>query len=136
MPGENGADTLIIVDVGTSTTVWAVVAGQRDAVFNENNTLIDISSKDSGRTEEVLMGRLSQNITLDALYIFGDSGYNALKDASQNGTAIAIRRRRNGTDLEQADAYVETRSESFPDQEAAVVSLDFRVSGAWAIVSS
>lgn len=136
MPPTNGADTLVIVDIGTSTPSWVVAAGQRDATFDENNNLIDVSSKDSGRTEEVLMGRLSQTVTLDMLYINGDAGYNALKDASRNGTAVLIRRRFQGADLEQASAYIETRSESFPDQDAAVISLTFRIDGAWETVSS
>jgi len=136
MPATNGADTLVIVDTGTSTPVWVIAAGQRDATFDENNNLIDVSSKDSGRTEEVLMGRLSQTVTLDMLYINGDAGYNALKDASRNGTSVLIRRRFQGSDLEQATSYVETRSESFPDQDAAVISLTFRIDGAWAAVSS
>lgn len=136
MPPSNGADTLVLVDIGTSTPSWVVAAGQRDASFSENNNLIDVSSKDSGRTEEVLMGRLSQNVTLDMLYIYNDQGYNALKDASRNGTAVTIRRRYQGADLEEATAYVETRDESFPDQDASLVSLSFRVSGEWSTISS
>lgn len=136
MPPSNGADTLVLVDVGTSAAVWLVAAGQRDATFDENNNLIDVSSKDSGRTEEVLMGRLSQTLTLDMLYMYNETGYNALKDASRNGTLVQLRRRFQGSDLEYADAYVETRSESFPDQDAAVIALTFRISGSWTVVSS
>ena len=136
MPPSNGADTLVLVDIGASTPSWVIAAGQRDATFGEANTLIDVSSKDSGRTEEVLMGRLSQTLTLDMLYIYNDQGYNALKDASRNGTAVTIRRRYQGADLEEAEAYIETRDESFPDQDAATISLSFRISGQWAAVSS
>lgn len=135
MPGINGADVLIIVDVGTSTPNFVVAAGQRDVTFDESNNIIDISSKDTGRIEEVLVGRLTQNVTLDMLFINGDAGLNALRDASRNGTEIAIRRRFQGADIEQVTAFVETRSESFPDQDAGVVSLSFRLSGSWGVVS-
>ena len=135
MPGINGADVLIIVDVGTSVPSFVVAAGQRDVTFDESNNIIDISSKDTGGVEEVVVGRLTQNVTLDMLFINGDAGYNALKDASRNGTEIAIRRRFQGNDIEQVTAFVETRSESFPDQDAGVVSLSFRLSGSWGVVS-
>ena len=135
MPGINGADVLIIVDVGVSAPSFVVAAGQRDVTFDESNNIIDISSKDTGRIEEVLVGRLTQNVTLDMLFINGDAGLNALRDASRNGTEIAIRRRFQGQDIEQVTAFVETRSESFPDQDAGVVSLSFRLSGSWGVVS-
>ncbi len=135
MSGINGADILVIVDVGASTPSFVVAAGQRDVTFDESNNLIDISSKDTGRIEEVLMGRLTQTVTLDMLFINGDAGYIALKDASRNGTSISIRRRFQGADIEEVTAFVETRSETFPDQDAGLVSLAFRLSGSWAAVS-
>jgi TP901-1 family phage major tail protein len=135
MSGINGADVLLLVDVGVSSPSFVIAAGQRDVTFDESNNLIDISSKDTGRIEEVLMGRLTQTVTLDMLFINGDAGYLALKDASRNGTAITIRRRFQGADVEDATAFVETRSETFPDQDAGLVSLAFRLSGAWVLVS-
>lgn len=135
MSGINGADVLILVDVGVSAPSFVIAAGQRDVTFDESNNLIDISSKDTGRIEEVLVGRLTQTVTLDMLFINGDAGFNALKDASRNGTSITIRRRFQGTDIEDATAFVETRSESFPDQDAGLVSLSFRLSGSWVTVS-
>ncbi len=135
MSGINGADVLLLVDVGVSSPSFVIAAGQRDVTFDESNNLIDISSKDTGRIEEVLMGRLTQTVSLDMLFINGDAGYLALKDASRNGTAITIRRRFQGADIEDATAFVETRSETFPDQDAGLVSLAFRLSGAWVLVS-
>ncbi len=135
MSGINGADVLLLVDVGISAPSFVIAAGQRDVTFDESNNLIDISSKDTGRIEEVLMGRLTPTVTLDMLFINGDAGYLALKDASRNGTAITIRRRFQGADIEDATAFVETRSETFPDQDAGLVSLAFRLSGAWVVVS-
>lgn len=135
MSGINGADVLILVDVGTSVPSFVIAAGQRDVTFDEANNLIDISSKDTGRIEEVLVGRLTQTVTLDMLFINGDAGYNALKDASRNGTSVTIRRRFQGADIEDATAFVETRSETFPDQDAGLVSLSFRLSGSWVTVS-
>ena len=135
MSGINGADVLILVDVGVSAPSFVVAAGQRDVTFDESNNLIDVSTKDTGRIEEVLMGRLTQTVSLDMLFINGDAGYLALKDASRNGTSITIRRRFQGADIEDATAFIETRSETFPDQDAGLVSLAFRLSGAWVVVS-
>lgn len=138
MAGINGADVLVLVDVGTSTPSFVVAAGQRDVTFGESNAMIDLSSKDSGRTEEFTPGRLSQTVSLDMLYVDGDSGWAALKDASRNGTSVTLRRRHtfSGTvDIEDATAYIETRDESFPDQDAGLVSLSFKVSGSWTPVS-
>lgn len=135
MSGINGADVLILVDVGVSAPSFIVAAGQRDVTFDESNNLIDISSKDTGRIEEVLMGRLTQTVTLDMLFINGDAGYLALKDASRNGTSVTIRRQFQGAPIEDATAFVETRSETFPDQDAGLVSLAFRLSGSWVVVS-
>ncbi len=135
MSGINGADVLILVDVGVSAPSFVIAAGQRDVTFDESNNLIDISSKDTGRIEEVLVGRLTQTVTLDMLFINGDAGLIALKDASRNGTSITIRRRFQGADIEDATAFVETRSETFPDQDAGLVSLSFRLSGSWVTVS-
>ena len=81
------------------------------------------------------MGRLTQTVTLDMLFINGDAGFEALKDASRNGTAITIRRQFQGAAIEDATAFVETRSETFPDQDAGLVSLSFRLSGSWVTVS-
>lgn len=135
MSGINGADVLVIVDVGVSAPSFVVAAGQRDVTFDESNNLIDISSKDTGRIEEVLMGRLTQTVTLDMLFINGDAGNIALRDASRNGTSVTLRRRFQGTDIEEVTAFVETRSETFPDQDAGLVSLSFRLSGSWVAVS-
>ena len=135
MPPVNGADVLIMVDVGASVPSYVVAAGQRDVTFDESNNLIDISSKDTGRIEEVLMGRLTQTVTLDMLFCNGDAGYTALQDASRNGTSVSIRRRFQGADVEQVTAFIETRSESFPDQDAGLVSLSFRLSGSWGAIS-
>lgn len=135
MPGINGADVLVIIDVGASTPNFVVAAGQRDVTFDESNALIDISSKDTGRIEELLVGRLTQSLTLDMLFINGDAGNIALRDASRNGTSVTLRRRFQGTDIEQVTAFVETRSETFPDQDAGLVSLTFRLSGAWGPIS-
>jgi TP901-1 family phage major tail protein len=135
----NGADILLYVDESDSATPqWSPVAHQRGVTFGLSNNLIDISSKDSGRAEEFLMGRMSQSITLDHLYVTDDTAYQSIKDASRNGTNITLRRyQKNGSfsPVEEATAVIESIDEDFPDQEAGSVAASFRISGTWATVS-
>jgi len=130
----NGADVVLRVNTGTyDTPVWTTVGSQGNVVFNENVDVIDVSSKDS-RNRKLLPGRYSASVTLDALYVPSAAGYTALRDAMRNGTVMKIRRQYSGTDTEQADCIVTSMSDSFPDQEAATISVSVEVTGAWSAV--
>ncbi len=63
MAGNNGQLFLILVDIGTSIANFVVAAGQRDATQDETNDVIDLSSKDSGRTKDIILGRLTQTLS-------------------------------------------------------------------------
>ncbi|MEE8262756.1 MAG: phage tail tube protein [Gammaproteobacteria bacterium] len=135
MAGNNGQLFLILVDVGTSTPSFIVAAGQRDATQDETNDVIDLSSKDSGRTKDIELGRLTQTLSFTGLHIFGDAARAALIDASRNGTKIKARTEFDGSNVEEADLFVTSRSESHPDQDASLIDIAFEVSGQWAAVS-
>jgi TP901-1 family phage major tail protein len=127
----NGADVLLKVNTGTaSSPVWTAVGGQRDASIEETTEEIDTSSKD-GREKTVIAGRYASNITLDSLYVPSDTAYSELQNAMRNGDLIQIQSV-SGSVVSSAYAIVTSLSESFPDQDAATVSISLTVDGNWA----
>ena len=127
----NGADVLLKVNTGTAgSPVWTAVGGQRDASIEETTEEIDTSSKD-GREKTVIAGRYASNITLDSLYIPSDTAYSELQNAMRNGDLIQIQSV-SGSVVSSAYAIVTSLSESFPDQDAATVSISLTVDGNWA----
>lgn len=127
----NGFDVLVLIQEPSGTGGFFAVAAQRGVTFKEATNAIDISSKE--RREAVhLPGRYSGTVTLEHLYIPSLSGYAKIRTAMRAGTFIKLKRKQLGADLESVDCVVTGLSESFPDQDAAVVSADFSISGAWA----
>jgi hypothetical protein len=126
----NGVDVIVQVQEPAGTGSFITVGSQRGVTFNEATNGIDISSKE--RREGIyLPGRYTTTITLEALYIPAASGYAKLKTAMRTGTYVRLKKRQLGADYEYADCVCTGLSESFPDQDAATVSADFQVSGAW-----
>ncbi len=120
----NGSNILIYVYInGTKTAVGS----QRDASIEETTEEIDVSSKDL-RAKRVLPGRYGSTLTLDSLYVPSDSAFSTLKSAMRNGTPVVIS---NGT--EYANAIITSLSESFPDQDAATVSVSLTIDGEWTV---
>ncbi len=127
----NGADVLLLVNLGTEDDpTWAIVGSQRDATFNETTAEIDLSSKDS-RARRVGPGRYSADVSLDALYVPSDEGYQALRDAMRLGNLIQIQRQESEAALEYAYAVVTGLSGGMPDQGEATISVDLAIDGEW-----
>jgi len=127
----NGSDVLVLVNTGTPTVpVYEAVGSQRDVTFDEATEEIDVSSKDS-RAKRVLAGRYSATLNLDALYVWADDGYRALRDAMRDGELILVAREDDSTTIETADALVTTLSESFPDQGEGTISISMTIDGFW-----
>lgn len=130
----NGTDVLLMVNTGTTEVpVWTAVGSQRDVTFEESTEEIDVSSKE-GREKEVVAGRYSSSVSLDALYVPSDTAYSELQDAMRSGDLVQIARSVSDTETEKADALVTSLSESFPDQDGATVSVSLTISGAWTAV--
>jgi len=128
---KNGADILVLVNMGTLITpMYQVMGSQRDVTFEETNDEIDVSSKDA-REKRVLAGRYSSSISLDALYVPSDSAYQVLKAAMRAGTILQLLREEMGASVEYASAIITSLSEAGPDQGEATVSASFTVDGAW-----
>jgi len=132
----NGTDVLLLVNTGTAAVpVYEAVGSQRDVTFDEATEEIDVSSKDS-RAKRVLAGRYSATLSLDALYVWTDDGYRALRDAMRDGNLILVAREDDGTTIETADALVTSLSESFPDQGEGTISISLTIDGFWTELES
>ena len=126
----NGFDVIAQVQQPPGSGSYISVAAQRGVSFAETTNPIDISSKE--RREGVsLPGRYGSTISFEHLYVPNASGYNAMKTAMRNGEYIRLMRRELGSNAEYADCVINNMSGSFPDQDAAVITADFTVSGAW-----
>ena len=132
----NGSDVLLLVNTGTPTVpVYEAVGSQRDVTFDEATEEIDVSSKDS-RAKRVLPGRYSSTLSLDALYVWTDDSYRALRDAMRDGELILVAREDDSTTVETADALIRTLSESFPDQGEGTISISMTIDGFWTELES
>jgi predicted secreted protein len=133
---KNGSDLLILVNTGTpETPTYSVVGCQRNATIDKTSAEIDVSCKDS-RNFRGLPGRYKTTLTLDALYVPTNAAYQALNTANDNGDLILIARQESDVVTQTASAFVTSMSESFPDQDAAVISLSLTIDGAWDEVGS
>lgn len=127
----NGSDILLLVNTGTpAVPVYEAVGSQRDVTFDESTESIDVSSKDS-RARRVLPGRYSASLSLDALYVWSDAGYRALRDAMRDGEMILVARQDDGVTVETADAVITSLSESFPDQGEGEISISMDIDSFW-----
>ncbi len=134
--GMNGTDILLLVNTGTPTVpVYEAIGSQRGVTFTENTAEIDVSSKDS-RAKRVIPGRYSAKVSMEALYVPEDAGYQALKAAMLDGTPILVARSIEGVTTEIATAIVTDLSPEGPDQEAATVSVELSIDNFWQEVGS
>jgi len=129
----NGSSVLLYCEDVPGSYNMIVIGSQRDCTIDENNALIDTSSKDA-REATHLSGRYSSTITLSNLYVPSSTAMAALKAAIRQGVGIKVQKYENGVAVEEAAASVAGRSENFPDQGAAVVSVNITINGAWAAV--
>lgn len=132
----NGTATLLLINTGSpESPAYEVVGYQRDATFEESTAAIDFSSKNS-RARRVGAGRYQGSVSMEALYVSGDAGYQALKTAMRDGSSILVARQEDGVVLETVDAVVETLSQGMPDQAEATVSVTLAIDGFWQEVGS
>lgn len=128
----NGTDVLLKVNTNTSASpVWVAVGSQREASLEETTEEIDVSTKD-GREKVIIPGRYGSTISLDSLYVPSDTAYGALKNAMRDGDLIMIQTTQSGSVVESATALVTSMSTSFPDQDAATISISLTIDGEWA----
>lgn len=132
----NGTDVLLLVNTGTTEApVYTVVGSQRNLSRERTNAEIDVSSKDQ-REMRVLPGRYGSTMSLDALYVPDHASYLLLSDACDDGEMILVRISEEGVETKEATAMITSMSEEFPDQEAATITVELRIDGAWTPVGS
>lgn len=132
----NGSDILVLINTGTEESPMFEPAGcQRDGTMEEGSAVIDVSCK-GNRARRVLAGRYTSTISLDGLYIPGDSAFDAMRQANRNGELVLLAREESGVVVETAYAVISSMSQSFPDQDAAVISASFEIDGMWTEVGS
>ena len=124
----NGDGVLLKVDVSSTATI---IGSQRDFNMEESNDVIDVSSKDDGRFAAFLTGRYNASISMDGIYVPGDSALAELRIKVRDGTEIIITRAEDTVEIEEASAIVERMSIDAADQEASIVSVDLRITGSW-----
>lgn len=125
----NGTQVLLLAKTGATYTA---VAEQTGLSMESSSNLIETSSKNSNHTK-FIYGREDNTLSLEALYVPGDSGLKALTDSRKNRVPVVIRRSENGVDVEEAQALVEKVSVEFPDDDVATVSVDLQLIEAWHI---
>lgn len=136
--GLNGADVLLYVFVGDEggegegegDGQFVALAGQRGATRDRSAATIDISHK-LDKYERFIPGRLSSTMSFDGLWVPSDHAYEALEAAYDNQETIVCRMIHDGDPWKEADGFLTSISEAFPDQDAATISATFQVSGAW-----
>ena len=133
----DGAQVLVLVPVddGSGATEYIPVAEQTSLSMENTHNLIDASSKDNTHTKW-LYGKEDNTLSLEALYVPGDKALKALKDAKKNREKVILRRSEEGTEVEEAEALIETISYEWPDNDNSTVSVDFQLNEAWQEVTS
>lgn len=126
--GLNGADVLLYVETGSDE--YTALAGQRGATRDRAAATIDVSHK-LDKYERFIPGRLSSNMSFDGLWVPDDAAYAALEAAYDNQETIVCRLVKDGEPWREADGFLTSISEAYPDQDAATISATFQVSGAW-----
>lgn len=130
----NGADVLVLLDMGTEVSPdYQVIGCQRDSTLEETSDSVDYSCKDS-RAQAVDYGRYSSTLSLDALYVASRADFQKLKQANRDGTFLTLLTMVDGEITQKARAKIDSMSQSFPDQAEAVISAAFTLDGV--IVSS
>jgi TP901-1 family phage major tail protein len=85
-----GVDVLLYANTGTAQTpTWTVVGGQSGATLSRETNVIEVTSKESGWTEN-LAGIKSWSVDCDGYVVVNDTAYQALETAWENGDAIKV----------------------------------------------
>jgi TP901-1 family phage major tail protein len=129
----NGSAILFSVEDPEDPGTFITIGCQRDGSWDENQSTIDVSCKDS-RAMEIEAGRYSGSLSVDIVYDPEDPAYLICRDAVRNGDKTKFTRVENGTAIEEVDAVITSLSHAAPDQDAAIVSLSADTDGIWVAV--
>jgi len=133
-----GSQTLIAVK---QSGVFVAIAFQRDASFDVTNAQINLSNKTSGRRTLYKLGKLDEELTLDA-FVNDDATYAFMRAAARARATVEVSRLFNPDpdtvddinafdEVESADAVITKMSEKHPDNEGALCNFNMKTSGDW-----
>ena len=131
----SGTTVLLSVRTSEGPDVYTDIGSQTNVTFDRTTEEIDASNKNDGADFQGLPGRRKATLTLDHLFVSGETAFELLKSAQETSTPIRVRRKESGSDIEQADAFVTSLSETFPDQDVGTVSVSITLCGAWGAVA-
>lgn len=130
----SGNAILLYANTGSvSVPVWTAVGSQRGLQLQKTADVLDASHKNNTH-QEVVQGRKASTITLDSLYVDGDTAFAAIKAAYDNGSTVLVRKYVSGVATEQAECIINDVSEDFPDNEISTRSIGLTVTGGWTSV--
>ena len=126
--------TYIVLQIATKDLV-----GETNHSLSSSVDVIDISSKASGRTRNILPGRVAENISFESLADdqSSDYGYSTAHAAMKAGTQVAIKIMRVDTAGTQVDGslqktgngYITQLTKDEPDNDRSTMSGTIEVDG-------
>jgi len=121
----NGTDFGIYVD---DTLISAAMDNQIQLTKN----MINVSNKDSGRSETYMPGRGDGTVSGSARVVYNAGyGFSDLLAIYKNGTKVTIRYSsdESGTDEYSFDAYISELSRTDPDDDSSTINYSFQKTG-------
>lgn len=121
-----GKNVMLFVNAGVNATVsnpnWLLVGGQRNSPLEMSADEIDVSDKNSGGWGDMLSGMRNWSISLESIYVMGDLGVQALKQAFLNDQEIQIMRWHKGGNAEVGWCSVTEFSDDVPHDDAMSIT--------------
>lgn len=127
----DGAKVLVMVNTGTDVSpTWTAVGEQTELSAESTVNLIEVTSKDDGHTKW-LYGVSDDTVTLSSMYVPDDAAMEALRTAKKNKATVIIRRTLDGTAIEEAEALIESISDTWPNNDASTTEVSFQLNEEW-----
>lgn len=120
--------TNIILKIATKELV-----GELSHSISSSVDIIDTSSKATGRTRELLPGRVSENISFESLADdtnATDYGYSTAHAAMKAGTLVAFTLTRDAVTIKSGNGYITSLTLDNPDNDRSTMSGTIEISGA------
>ncbi|PGR08517.1 hypothetical protein COA23_09045 [Priestia megaterium] len=124
-----GADILILVNN-------VVVGGQQSATISESVETVETTNKLTNGFKEFEYGFGEWKISADGIYVTGDAGFTALKNAMRSKTKVTVRIREEGVDVEEGTALVTSRDLEGKYDDSATYSVELQGTGALTAVGA
>ena len=128
--------TYIKIAIGTKELI-----GETSTSISSSVDVIDVSSKESGRTRRIIPGRVSENVSFESLcddLNTTDYGYSDAHGALKAGTLVSCTIKRydsSGTQVEGSkaytfDGYITSLTKDNPDNDRSTMSGTIEIDGA------